>query len=52
MELPRRKFLHLFEDAAVLPTISRIASAQSYPTRPVRTVSIHVLTFLTSVRAY
>jgi tripartite-type tricarboxylate transporter receptor subunit TctC len=38
MKLPRRKFLHLAAGAAVLPTISRIARAQAYPTRPVRWV--------------
>jgi tripartite-type tricarboxylate transporter receptor subunit TctC len=36
MQLPRRKFLHLVLGAAALATISRVASAQSYPTRPVR----------------
>src|SRR5262245_21016949 len=36
MKLPRRKFLHLAAGAAALPTISRIAWAQAYPTRPVR----------------
>jgi tripartite-type tricarboxylate transporter receptor subunit TctC len=37
MKLPRRReFLHLAAGAAVLPLVSRIASAQSYPTRPVR----------------
>ena len=30
----RRQFLHLAAGAAVLPTVSRIASAQTYPTRP------------------
>jgi tripartite-type tricarboxylate transporter receptor subunit TctC len=39
MKLPhRRKFLHLAAGAAALPTISRIASAQTYPTRPVRLI--------------
>jgi tripartite-type tricarboxylate transporter receptor subunit TctC len=38
MKLPRRKFLHLAAGAAALPTISRIARAQAYPTRPVRIV--------------
>ena len=38
MKLPRRKFLHLAAGAAALPTMSRIATAQSYPTRPVRIV--------------
>jgi tripartite-type tricarboxylate transporter receptor subunit TctC len=36
MKLPRRKFLHLAAGAAALPAVSRIAKAQSYPTRPVR----------------
>jgi tripartite-type tricarboxylate transporter receptor subunit TctC len=39
MKLPRRTFLHLAAGAAVLPAVSRIAWAQSYPTRPVRIVS-------------
>jgi tripartite-type tricarboxylate transporter receptor subunit TctC len=38
MKLPRRKFLHLAAGAAALPAVSRIASAQAYPTRPVRLV--------------
>jgi tripartite-type tricarboxylate transporter receptor subunit TctC len=38
MKLPRRKFLHLAAGAAALPVISRIALAQSYPTRPVRLI--------------
>jgi hypothetical protein len=33
---PRRRFLHLAAGAAALPTISRMAWAQAYPTRPVR----------------
>jgi hypothetical protein len=36
MKLPRRKFLHLIAGAAALPTVSRIARAQAYPSRPVR----------------
>ena len=36
MEVPRRHFLHLAAGAVALPTISRIARAQTYPTRPVR----------------
>jgi tripartite-type tricarboxylate transporter receptor subunit TctC len=36
MKLPRRQFLHLAAGAAVLPAASRIARAQTYPTRPVR----------------
>ncbi|MEH2501477.1 tripartite-type tricarboxylate transporter receptor subunit TctC [Bradyrhizobium sp. AZCC 1578] len=35
MKVPRRQFLHLAAAAATLPVLSRSASAQSYPTRPV-----------------
>jgi tripartite-type tricarboxylate transporter receptor subunit TctC len=38
MILPRRTFLRLTAGAFALPTISRIASAESYPTRPVHIV--------------
>src|SRR5262249_34780500 len=39
MNLPRRRqFLHLAVGAAALPAVSRIASAQVYPSRPVRIV--------------
>ena len=38
MKLSRRTFLHLGAGAAALPTLSRIASAQAYPTRPVRVI--------------
>src|SRR6516225_7117406 len=38
MKLPRRNFLHLTAAAAALPVVSRIAWAQTYPTRPVRIV--------------
>jgi tripartite-type tricarboxylate transporter receptor subunit TctC len=38
MKIPRRGFLHLAAGAAALPAISRIARAQTYPTRPVRIV--------------
>jgi tripartite-type tricarboxylate transporter receptor subunit TctC len=34
----RRQFLHLAAGAAALPAVSRIASAQAYPTRPVRVI--------------
>src|SRR5262249_34295374 len=34
--LGRRNFLHLAAGAAALPALSRIAWAQTYPTRPVR----------------
>jgi tripartite-type tricarboxylate transporter receptor subunit TctC len=36
MKLPRRRFLHLAAGAAALPTVSRFARAQAYPSRPVR----------------
>src|SRR5262245_49031324 len=36
MELPRRTFLRLAVGGATLPTVSRYAWAQSYPTRPIR----------------
>jgi tripartite-type tricarboxylate transporter receptor subunit TctC len=38
MKLPRRKFLHLAVGAAALPTVSRVAWAQAYPSRPVRII--------------
>jgi tripartite-type tricarboxylate transporter receptor subunit TctC len=39
VKLPhRRQFLHLASGAVALPALSRIASAQTYPTRPVRLV--------------
>jgi tripartite-type tricarboxylate transporter receptor subunit TctC len=38
MKLPRRAFLHLAAGAAALPATLQIASAQSYPTRPVRII--------------
>jgi tripartite-type tricarboxylate transporter receptor subunit TctC len=38
MKLPRRQFLHLAAGAAALPAFSRIARAQTYPTRPVRVI--------------
>jgi tripartite-type tricarboxylate transporter receptor subunit TctC len=39
MKIPRRRFLHLAAGGAALPVLSRIASAQAYPTRPVRIVA-------------
>jgi hypothetical protein len=36
MKLPRRNFLHLIAGVAALPAASRIARAETYPTRPVR----------------
>jgi tripartite-type tricarboxylate transporter receptor subunit TctC len=38
MKLPRRRFLHLAACAAALPTVSRIATAQTFPSRPVRVI--------------
>jgi tripartite-type tricarboxylate transporter receptor subunit TctC len=38
MSLPRRRFLRLVSGAVVLPAVSRIATAQTYPRRPVRIV--------------
>ncbi len=38
MKLPRRQFLHLAVGAAAFQAVSRPASAQSYPSRPVRIV--------------
>jgi len=38
MKLPRRQFLHLAASAAALPAVSRMARAQTYPTRPIRLV--------------
>jgi tripartite-type tricarboxylate transporter receptor subunit TctC len=36
MKLARRKFLHLAAGTVALPAVSRVAMAQTYPTRPVR----------------
>jgi tripartite-type tricarboxylate transporter receptor subunit TctC len=38
LQFPRRRFLHLAASAAALPAVSRIARAQTYPTRPVRII--------------
>jgi tripartite-type tricarboxylate transporter receptor subunit TctC len=38
MKLSRRSFLHLAAGAVALPAVSRIARAQTYPTRPVRII--------------
>ena len=38
MKLPRRQFLHLAAGTAVLPVVSHLAWAQSYPSRPVRLI--------------
>ena len=38
MKIPRRKLLRLAAGAAMLPAVSRLARAQSYPARPVRII--------------
>ena len=38
MKLPRRRFLHLALGAAALPAFPRFATAQAYPSRPVRSI--------------
>jgi tripartite-type tricarboxylate transporter receptor subunit TctC len=38
MKHARRKFLHLAAGAAALPAVSRLAWAQTYPSRPIRLV--------------
>jgi tripartite-type tricarboxylate transporter receptor subunit TctC len=38
MTFPRRKFLKLAAGAAALPTVSRLANAQAYPSRPITIV--------------
>jgi hypothetical protein len=38
MKLSRRRFLHLTACAAALPAISRIAKAQTFPSRPITLV--------------
>ena len=38
MKLPRRKFLHVAAGAAAFPSLSLVAAANDYPTRPVKIV--------------
>ena len=38
MIIQRRRFLHLAAGAVALPAVQRVASAQTYPTRPVRLI--------------
>src|SRR5437016_401091 len=38
MNRSRRRFLHLAAGAVVLPAVSRLATAQTYPAQPVRLV--------------
>ena len=38
MKLSRRRLLHLAAGSAVVPALSGFASAQTYPSRPVRII--------------
>lgn len=38
MKFPRRQFLSLAAGTAALPAVAKIATAQTYPTRPVRII--------------
>src|SRR4051812_7667484 len=38
MRLHRRKFLQCAANAAIIPAFSRVAVAQTYPTRPVQVI--------------
>jgi tripartite-type tricarboxylate transporter receptor subunit TctC len=38
MKLPRRRFLHLAACAAALPAVSRVAMAQTYPSRTIKII--------------
>jgi Tripartite tricarboxylate transporter family receptor len=38
MKIPRRRFLHLAAGAAALPAVSRMARADTYPSRPVHLI--------------
>jgi tripartite-type tricarboxylate transporter receptor subunit TctC len=38
MKLPRRRFLRLAVAAVAMPAVARVASAQAYPSRPVRII--------------
>jgi tripartite-type tricarboxylate transporter receptor subunit TctC len=39
MKIPRRRFLSLAVGAVALPAVSRIATAQTYPVKPVRVIA-------------
>jgi len=51
MKIPRREFLRLAAAAVALPALSRIARADSYPSRPVRIVSVSAAGFKTSIQS-
>src|SRR6516225_5629651 len=51
MKLPRRQFLHLAAGAAILPAVSRVAWAQTYPSRPVRIIVAFAAGATTDVHA-
>src|SRR4029077_17649617 len=38
LKFPRRKFLHLAAGAAAFPVVTRFASAEGYPSRPVHII--------------
>src|ERR1700675_1325629 len=38
IKFPRRRFLHLAAGVAALPALSRVASAENYPTRPIHLI--------------
>src|SRR5258707_8349408 len=38
MKFPRRRFLHLAAGAAAIPVVSRIAGAETYPSRPITVI--------------
>jgi tripartite-type tricarboxylate transporter receptor subunit TctC len=42
MKIQRRQFLHLAAGAVALPGLSRVATAQTYPARPVRLIVAYV----------
>jgi tripartite-type tricarboxylate transporter receptor subunit TctC len=49
MKLARRKFLHLTAGAAALSAVSRVATAQSYPTRPITIIDTYSAGSITDV---
>src|SRR5437660_2159368 len=42
MKVPRRQFLRVAATAVAVPVVSRVAGAQTYPTRPVRLIGAFV----------